>query len=75
MRADSQEIIPDEQVRSRVLEPARRFRASRVLSDGVTRKADNPDQRISDDTGAFIASTQIFTVVLVFGRLEARVER
>jgi ABC-type uncharacterized transport system fused permease/ATPase subunit len=42
---------------------------------GVTRKADSPDQRISDDIGALIASTQIFTVVLVFGRLEARVER
>ncbi len=33
---------------------------------GLLGKVDNPDQRISDDIGAFVASTQTFTVTLVF---------
>ncbi len=33
---------------------------------GVVGKVDNPDQRISDDIGSFVASTEIFTVTLVF---------
>jgi putative ATP-binding cassette transporter len=33
---------------------------------GTVGKVDNPDQRISDDIGSFVASTQTFTVTLVF---------
>jgi putative ATP-binding cassette transporter len=33
---------------------------------GSVGKVDNPDQRISDDIGAFVASTETFTVTLVF---------
>lgn len=33
---------------------------------GLVGKVDNPDQRISDDISAFVASTQTFTVTLVF---------
>jgi len=33
---------------------------------GLLGKVDNPDQRISDDISVFVASTQTFTVTLVF---------
>ena len=33
---------------------------------GLIGKVDNPDQRISDDIGSFVESTEIFTVTLVF---------
>ena len=33
---------------------------------GTVGKVDNPDQRISDDISSFVASTQTFTVTLVF---------
>ncbi len=33
---------------------------------GLLGKVDNPDQRISDDIGSFIASTETFSVTLVF---------
>jgi vitamin B12/bleomycin/antimicrobial peptide transport system ATP-binding/permease protein len=33
---------------------------------GMNGKVDNPDQRISDDISAFVATTQIFTVTLLF---------
>ena len=33
---------------------------------GLLGKVDNPDQRISDDIGSFVESTEIFTVTLVF---------
>jgi putative ATP-binding cassette transporter len=33
---------------------------------GVVGKVDNPDQRISDDIGSFVESTEFFTVTLAF---------
>jgi putative ATP-binding cassette transporter len=33
---------------------------------GVVGKADNPDQRTSDDIGSFVESTEFFTVTLAF---------
>lgn len=33
---------------------------------GLTGKVDNPDQRISDDIGSFVESTEVLTVTLVF---------
>jgi putative ATP-binding cassette transporter len=33
---------------------------------GLIGEVDNPDQRISDDIGSFVESTEIFTVTLVF---------
>jgi vitamin B12/bleomycin/antimicrobial peptide transport system ATP-binding/permease protein len=33
---------------------------------GLVGKVDNPDQRISDDIGSFVASTETLTVTLVF---------